>query len=92
MGGSRTSGSRVAGGEWHAAPVPCPWLTRAALTVAALYGVLADGPRTWAAPAGPSPGPLACGNWPGGLGRNRAGGHFFTGGARRVCVAGRGPG
>ena len=52
MGGSRASGSRVAGGDWHAAPVPCPWLTRAALTVAALYAVLADGPRTWPAARG----------------------------------------
>ena len=42
--------ARVSGGDWHNALVPCPWLTWAALTVAALYGVLADGPRAWPGP------------------------------------------
>ena len=36
--------ARVSGANWHAALVPCPWLTGAALTLAALYAVLADGP------------------------------------------------
>jgi hypothetical protein len=35
---------RLSGGDWHAALAPCPWLTGAALTVAALYAALADGP------------------------------------------------
>ena len=38
--------ARVSGGNWHAALVPYPWLTGAALTLAALYAVLADGPGT----------------------------------------------
>ena len=42
--------ARVSGGDWHAALVPCPWLTGAALTVAALYAVLVQGPRTWLGP------------------------------------------
>lgn len=35
---------RVSGGGWHTALAPSPWLTGAALIVAALYAVLADGP------------------------------------------------
>ncbi|MBV9794348.1 MAG: hypothetical protein JO016_10455 [Actinobacteria bacterium] len=35
---------RLTSGGWHAALAPYPWLTGAALTVAALYAVLADGP------------------------------------------------
>ena len=42
--------ARLAGGDWHAALAPSPWLTGAALTLAALYAVLADGPS----PAGPA--------------------------------------
>ena len=42
--------ARLAGGDWHAALAPSPWLTGAALTLAALYAVLADGPG----PAGPA--------------------------------------
>jgi hypothetical protein len=30
-------------GDWHAALQPYPWLTAAALTLAALYALLADG-------------------------------------------------
>jgi hypothetical protein len=36
--------ARLAGGDWHAALAPSAWLTGAALTLAALYAVLADGP------------------------------------------------
>ena len=42
--------ARVSGGDWHNALVPCPWLTVAALTVAVLYALLADGPRAWPGP------------------------------------------
>ncbi len=35
---------RLTSGGWHAALAPYPWLTGAALIVAALYAVLADGP------------------------------------------------
>ncbi len=35
--------ARLSGGDWHAALAPYPWLTGTALTVAALYAVLADG-------------------------------------------------
>jgi len=34
---------RVSSGGWHAALQPCPWLTAAALTLAALYALLAEG-------------------------------------------------
>jgi hypothetical protein len=36
--------ARLASGGWHAALAPDPWLTGAALTMAALYAVLAAGP------------------------------------------------
>jgi hypothetical protein len=36
--------ARLASGGWHAALAPDPWLTGAALTLAALYAVLAAGP------------------------------------------------
>ena len=55
--------ARLAGGDWHAALAPSPWLTGAALTLAALYAVLADGPEPPQAPpraaaqGGRSPGP-----------------------------------
>jgi hypothetical protein len=35
---------RLASGGWHGALAPYPWLTGVALTVTALYAVLADGP------------------------------------------------
>jgi hypothetical protein len=38
--------ARLDTGGWHAALAPYPWLTGAALTVAALYAVLAAGPGT----------------------------------------------
>jgi hypothetical protein len=38
--------TRLSSGGWHAALAPFPWLTGAALIVAALYAVLADGPGT----------------------------------------------
>jgi hypothetical protein len=34
---------RVSSGGWHAALQPYPWLTAAALTLAALYALLAEG-------------------------------------------------
>ena len=34
---------RVSSGGWHAALQPCPWLTAAPLTLAALYALLAEG-------------------------------------------------
>ena len=34
--------ARLSSGDWHAALAPYPWLTGAALTLAALYAVLAD--------------------------------------------------
>jgi hypothetical protein len=46
--------ARLASGGWHAALAPDPWLTGAALTLAALYAVLAAGPGA----AGPGPGGL----------------------------------
>jgi hypothetical protein len=47
--------ARLASGGWHAALAPDPWLTGAALTMAALYAVLAAGPVT-AGPGGASSG------------------------------------
>ena len=41
--------ARLASADWHAALAPYPWLTGAALTLAALYAVLAD-----AGPANPA--------------------------------------
>jgi hypothetical protein len=46
--------ARLASGGWHAALAPDPWLTGAALTLAALYAVLAAGPGA----AGPGAGGL----------------------------------
>jgi hypothetical protein len=43
---SAVARERLASGGWHGALAPYPWLTGAALTVAALYAVLADGPST----------------------------------------------
>ena len=37
---------RVGSGDWHVALQPCPWLTGAALTLAALYATLAEGTVT----------------------------------------------
>jgi hypothetical protein len=39
---------RVTGGGWPAALQPCPWLTGTALTLAALYAILAEGTATTA--------------------------------------------
>ena len=50
--------ARLASGGWHAALAPYPWLTGAALTVAALYAVLSAGP-------GGAPGYRARGAGPG---------------------------
>jgi hypothetical protein len=50
---------RLASGGWHAALAPDPWLTGAALTMAALYAVLAAGPGA------ASPGSASSGGAPG---------------------------
>ena len=61
--------ARLASGGWHAALAPDPWLTGAALTMAALYAVLAacQGPRCWPPAAGraASPGSASSGGAPG---------------------------
>jgi hypothetical protein len=41
---SAVTRERLASGGWHGALAPYPWLTGVALTVAALYALLADGP------------------------------------------------
>jgi hypothetical protein len=51
--------ARLASGGWHAALAPDPWLTGAALTMAALYAVLAAGPGV------PSSGAASSGRAPG---------------------------
>jgi MFS family permease len=43
-GVSAVARERLASGGWHGALAPYPWLTGVALTVAALYAILADGP------------------------------------------------
>jgi hypothetical protein len=48
--------ARLASGGWHAALAPDPWLTGAALTMAALYAVLAAGPGA----AGPGAASSGC--------------------------------
>ena len=69
--------ARLASGGWHAALAPDPWLTGAALTVAALYAVLAAGPGA----AGPGAGGA------GGVGRGSAQGHRAQGaGARQDAI------
>ncbi len=61
--------ARLASGGWHAALAPDPWLTGAALTLAALYAVLAAGPGAAVLAAGPGAAGLAgsanSGNAPG---------------------------
>jgi hypothetical protein len=56
--------ARLASGGWHAALAPDPWLTGAALTMAALYAVLAAGPGA-AGPGGVGPGAAGSGGAPG---------------------------
>jgi hypothetical protein len=56
--------ARLASGGWHAALAPDPWLTGAALTMAALYAVLAAGPGA-AGPGGAGPGAAGSGGAPG---------------------------
>jgi hypothetical protein len=64
--------ARLASGGWHAALAPYPWLTGAALTVVALYAVLAAG--------------LGAGG-AGGVGRGSAQGHRAGGaGARQDAI------
>ncbi len=55
--------ARLASGGWHAALAPDPWLTGAALTLAALYAVLAAGPGAAVLAAGP--GAASSGSAPG---------------------------
>jgi hypothetical protein len=56
--------ARLASGGWHAALAPDPWLTGAALTLAALYAVLAAGPGA-AGPGAAGPGAAISGSAPG---------------------------
>jgi hypothetical protein len=56
--------ARLASGGWHAALAPDPWLTGAALTLAALYAVLAAGPGA-AGPGAAGPGAALSGRAPG---------------------------
>jgi hypothetical protein len=55
--------ARLASGGWHTALAPDPWLTGAALTMAALYAVLAAGPGT-AGPGAGGPGAASSGSAP----------------------------
>jgi hypothetical protein len=57
--------ARLSSGGWHAALAPYPWLTGAALTVAALYAVLAPATRTSATPASATAAPAPATRAPG---------------------------